>query len=174
MSDRRLRYFEFWRRDPRRDVDDEIEFHLEARIADLVARGLPLDDARRRATAEFGDARAVREQTVEIDQRMMRRGRRADWLADVLRDARVGLRSLRRTPAFAVTAVLCAALAARLLVNPGPAPRRPRQVASLGDDLASALPVVSDIRDDKQHADDLEEGGDAVGVLDPRNNRQDL
>ena len=110
MSDRRLRYFEFWRRDPRRDVDDEIEFHLEARIADLVAKGLPLDEARRRATAEFGDARAVREQTVEIDQRMMRRGRRADWLADVLRDARVGLRSLRRTPAFAVTAVLCAAL----------------------------------------------------------------
>ena len=57
MSDRRLRYFEFWRRDPRRDVDDEIEFHLEARIADLVTRGLSPAEARRQAMAEFGDAR---------------------------------------------------------------------------------------------------------------------
>src|SRR6476646_3940865 len=54
MSDRWLRYLEFWRRDPRRDVDDEIAFHLEERVADLVARGMTADDARRRATAEFG------------------------------------------------------------------------------------------------------------------------
>ena len=110
MSDRRLRYFEFWRRDPRRDVEDEIQFHLEARVADLVASGLTPAEARRRATAEFGDTRAVREQTVAIDQRIARRGRRVEWWTDVLRDARVGLRSLWRTPSFAVTAVLCAAL----------------------------------------------------------------
>ncbi len=110
MSDRRLRYFEFWRRDPRRDVDDEIEFHLETRIADLVTRGFSPAEARRQAMAEFGDARAVREQAVAIDQRMLRRGRRAEWWLDVLRDARVSLRSLRRTPTFAVTAVLSAAL----------------------------------------------------------------
>src|SRR2546429_23326 len=77
---------------------------------DWVGSSWQLSSTNRRTKAEFGDARAVREQTVEIDQRMMRRGRRADWLADVLRDGRVGLRSLRRTPAFAVTAVLCAAL----------------------------------------------------------------
>ena len=110
MSDRRLRYFEFWRRDPRRDVDDEIEFHMEARVADLVDRGLSPVDARRQAAAEFGNARAIREQTVAIDQRILRRGRRGEWWLDVLRDASVSLRSLRRTPAFAVTAVLCAAL----------------------------------------------------------------
>ncbi|HKW09566.1 MAG TPA: ABC transporter permease [Gemmatimonadaceae bacterium] len=110
MSDRRLRYFEFWRRDPRRDVDDEIEFHLEARVADLVTKGLSPTEARRQATAEFGDARAVREQALAIDHRILRRGRRTEWWLDVLRDARVSLRSLRRTPTFAVTAVLCAAL----------------------------------------------------------------
>jgi len=110
MTDRRLRYFEFWRRDPRRDVDDEIRFHLEARIADLVTKGLTPNAAQRQATAEFGDARAVRKQTLAIDQRIIRRGRRAEWWLDVLRDASVSLRSLRRTPTFAITAVLCAAL----------------------------------------------------------------
>jgi predicted permease len=110
MSERRLRYFEFWRRDPRRDVEDEIQFHLEARVADLIAKGLSAEEARRRADAEFGDARMVREETMAIDQRMLRRGRHADWWRDVWRDARVGLRSLWRTPTFAITAILCAAL----------------------------------------------------------------
>ena len=110
MSDGRLRYFEFWRRDPRRDVEDEIQFHLEARVADLIAKGLSSEAARRRAEAEFGDARAIREETMAIDQRIIRRGRHAEWWLDVLRDARVGLRSLWRTPTFAMTAILCAAL----------------------------------------------------------------
>jgi len=114
MSDRAgsnwVRYLEFWRRDPRRDVDDEIQFHLDARIADLIARGLTPADARRRATDEFGDARAVRDETLDIDRRMLRRGQRLERWADIGRDARVGFRSLRRSPGFAATAVLCAAL----------------------------------------------------------------
>jgi putative ABC transport system permease protein len=110
MSDRRLRYFEFWRRDPRRDIEDEIQFHLEARVADLVAKGLSPEEARWRAEAEFGDPRAIREETMVIDQRIIRRGQHAERWLDVVRDARVGLRSLWRTPTFAITAILCAAL----------------------------------------------------------------
>ena len=34
-----LRYFEFFRRDPRRDIDDEISTHIEMRVTDLRARG---------------------------------------------------------------------------------------------------------------------------------------
>ena len=110
MSDRRLRYFEFWRRDPRRDIDDEIRFHLEARVADLIAKGLSPEEAHRRAEAEFGDPRTIRKETMAIDQRMIRKGRHAERWLDVVRDARVGLRSLLRTPTFAITAILCAAL----------------------------------------------------------------
>ena len=110
MSERRLRYLEFWRRDPRKDIDDEIQFHLEARVADLIGKGLTPEEARRRADAEFGDRRAVRDATMAIDQRILRRRRHADWWLDVVRDARVGLRSLWRTPTFAITAILCAAL----------------------------------------------------------------
>jgi len=147
MKERWLRYLEFWRRDPQRDVDDEIAFHLEERVADLIARGLAPDEARRRATHEFGDTRAVRDETVRIDERMMRRGARAEWWADVGRDARVGLRSLRRTPSFAVTAVLCAALGIgvtaailsatyAILIRPLPYPNADRLVAIYSENPA--------------------------------------
>jgi putative ABC transport system permease protein len=105
-----LRYFEFFRRDPRRDIDDEIRTHIEMREADLVARGLTPDAARQQARREFGDANSVRNATVTIDERVMRREQRAEWFATLARDARVTLRSLRSSPGFAVTAVLCAAL----------------------------------------------------------------
>ena len=110
MTERWLRWFQPTRRDPKRDVDDEIQFHLEARVADLVSRGVPSDDARRQALSEFGDAEAVRADTLRIDERIMRRDRRADWISEFIRDARVGLRSLLRTPAYTATTVLCAAL----------------------------------------------------------------
>ena len=147
MKERWLRYLEFWRRDPQRDVDDEIAFHLEERVADLVARGMAPDEARRRAVREFGDARAVRDETVRIDERMLRRGARAEWWADVLRDAHVGIRSLRRTPSFAITAVLCAALGIgvtaailsatySILIRPLPYPDADRLVAIYAENPA--------------------------------------
>jgi len=147
MSERRLRYFEFWRRDPRRDIEDEIEFHLEARIADLIGKGVSPEEARRRAHADFGDARAVREETMAIDQRILRRRRHADWWLDVLRDGRVGLRSLWRTPTFAITAIVCAALGIgvtaailsatyAILLRPLPYPAAEQLVAVYGENPA--------------------------------------
>ncbi|HMC56572.1 MAG TPA: ABC transporter permease [Gemmatimonadaceae bacterium] len=104
-----LRYFEFFRRDPRRDIDDEIRAHLELRQADLVAQGFTPEVARARAQREFGDAAAVRETTVRVDERMMRREHRAEWWDTITRDVRVALRSLRANPGFAVSAIVCAA-----------------------------------------------------------------
>src|SRR3954465_11069215 len=78
MSDRWMRYFEFFRRDPRRDFDDEMTAHVELRVADLVARGVPRDAAESQARTEFGDADVVREHTVRIDERVIRKQRRAE------------------------------------------------------------------------------------------------
>ena len=110
MSDRWLRYLEFFRRDPRRDFDDEMHAHLDHRVADLTARGLTPERATAQARAEFGDANEARERTVSIDERIIRRRARAEWFADISRDARVALRSLRNSPSWSVTAVLSAAL----------------------------------------------------------------
>ncbi|HEV8215057.1 MAG TPA: ABC transporter permease [Gemmatimonadaceae bacterium] len=144
MSERWLRWFQPTRRDPKRDVDDEIQFHLEARIADLVARGARPDDARRQAIAEFGDADVVRADTLRIDERIIRRDRRADWVSEFIRDARIGLRSLLRTPAYTITTVSCAALGIgvtgaivsasySILVRPLPYPHDEQLVAIYGD-----------------------------------------
>jgi putative ABC transport system permease protein len=105
-----LRYFAFWKRDPRLDARDEIGFHLDMRVKDLMARGLPLEQARRQAETEFGNARAVEKQLEQIDSRMMQREARAEWFGELTRDIRVGARSLRKSPAFTVAAVVCAAL----------------------------------------------------------------
>ena len=144
MSERWLRWFQPTRRDPNRDVDDEIQFHLEARVADLVARGARPDDARRQALSEFGDADAVRADTVRIDERIIRAERRADWISEFVRDARVGMRSLLRTPAYTITTVLCAALGIgvtgaivsasyAILVRPLPYPHDEQLVTIYGD-----------------------------------------
>ena len=105
-----LRYFAFWRRDPRLDADDEIRFHIETRVRDLVARGATPDAARRAAEREFGDVAEVRSQVERIDSRIIRRERRAEWWSDLLRDMQVGARSLRHSPGFAMTAIACAGL----------------------------------------------------------------
>jgi putative ABC transport system permease protein len=146
MSDRWLRYFELPRRDPRRDVDDEIQFHIEERVADLVRRGLTPDAARERARREFGDAHVVRDQTLAIDQRMRRRGDRAELLRNLARDARVGFRSLWKTPTFAITAIICAALGIgvttaivsatyAVLIRPLPYPNADRLVAVYSENV---------------------------------------
>jgi putative ABC transport system permease protein len=139
-----LRYFAFWRRDPRHDARDEIGFHLDMRIRDLVERGLTREAAERRARSEFGDAVSVEQQLQRIDTRMIRRETRAAWWDDLRRDVHFGLRSLRKSPAFTITAVLCAALgigttativsaAHSILVRPLPYPDAERLVSIYGE-----------------------------------------
>jgi putative ABC transport system permease protein len=112
VTDSRERWYRalMLRRNARRDVDDELRFHLESRVADLVASGVDPAKARAQAEAEFGDQRVIREQTVRIDRRIQRRRRVSDWIGEAWRDVVVGLRSLRRTPGFAISALLCTAL----------------------------------------------------------------
>jgi hypothetical protein len=47
-------------RAPARDVDVELGFHLEERVAGLIASGTPPERAGAQAVAEFGDVATVR------------------------------------------------------------------------------------------------------------------
>lgn len=96
---------------PRRDVDEEMAFHFDERIAALVASGLTEGQASRQAEAEFGDRDSVRLALVEINERAARRFRRSTWIEQLHQDTRLAFHRLRRTPMFAATAVLTLALA---------------------------------------------------------------
>lgn len=105
-----LRYFSFFRRDPRADAADEVRFHIEMRARDHIARGMTADEARRAAEAEFGNSDQVVDEVARIDARIDDRAARAEWWRDIGRDVRVGMRSLRRSVVFTTTSVLTAGL----------------------------------------------------------------
>lgn len=93
-----------------RDVDDELRFHLQSRIEDLIARGCAPGDARRQAEEEFGDVGETRGDLVAIGRRVAARRHRGEWTREALADARYAVRSLRRTPGVALAIVTLLAL----------------------------------------------------------------
>jgi predicted permease len=86
----------------RADIEDELRFHLESRIEELIAVGHSAADARAQALREFGDIDATRASLVAVDKRVASRRRRAEVLHDAVADARYAVRSLRRTPGVAL------------------------------------------------------------------------
>ncbi len=97
-------------RSQRRDVDDEIAFHLAMREEKLRRSGASPQDAQTEARARFGDLEVVRDECVTIDQGYAREVRAMEWLESVVSDLRYAFRTLRRAPAFAVVATLTLAI----------------------------------------------------------------
>jgi predicted permease len=97
--------------DPAADVKDELSFHLQAKIDDLVAQGWSPESARQEAERQFGDLRAVQQIGVRIGEKMERRKRLQDYWNDSLQDVRYTFRTLGRDPSFAAISILILALA---------------------------------------------------------------
>src|SRR5271170_8385298 len=78
-------------------LDDELRFHIEQQIAENVAAGMSPEEARYAAMRAFGNPAALRDQARDT----------WNWsgVESVLRDARIGLRTLRRAPGFALSAI---------------------------------------------------------------------
>ena len=83
-------------------LSDEIRFHIDLETEKNVRLGMSPDEARRHALAHFGGVQRVREE--HRDVRPLR------WLEDAAADSRFALRSLRRTPALGLAAVVTLAL----------------------------------------------------------------
>ena len=88
-----------------REVDDELRFHIEGRIEELIAQGWSRDAAAAEAWRRFGDYVAYRREARDIDLITHHQRRRMDIIDAIRREARQSVRALARTPAFSLVAL---------------------------------------------------------------------
>lgn len=104
------RALRFWRSDVRQDVDEELRFHLEMHQRELAERGHSPLTARQEAERRFGELARIREECVAIDTRTRQRAERREIMGDLWQDVRFAVRTLRKSPGFALAAILCIGL----------------------------------------------------------------
>ena len=84
------------------EIDDEIAFHIAMRRDELEHEGVPTTEADRQARRQFGNVTRLREDTHET------------WtfpaFESLVQDVRIGGRTLRRRPGFALSVILTLAI----------------------------------------------------------------
>ncbi|HWF85364.1 MAG TPA: ABC transporter permease, partial [Vicinamibacterales bacterium] len=83
-------------------IDKELRFHVDERVADLIASGVTQEEARRRARLEFGGVLQTKE--------AVRDGQTWWVTAGLWQDVCLALRGLRNTPIVTAVAILSLAL----------------------------------------------------------------
>src|ERR1700729_1976624 len=88
----------FARRRMERDLDKEIQFHVQSQVSDKVRSGKSEIEARRLTRLEFGGTEQIKEDC--------RQSRGTMWLESIVQDVRYGVRQLRKSPGFTFIAIL--------------------------------------------------------------------
>ena len=92
------------------ELNEELQFHLERKIEEGIAGGLPPDEAR------YAALRAM--DGLEQRKEEMRNMRQVRWLTDFVADVHYAIRSLRRTPGLTAFVVITIALGIGMTTSP--------------------------------------------------------
>ena len=98
------------RPDASRDVDDELQFHLEMRTREFIEAGLSPGDAREAAGRAFGDVDAIDAELRLAGGAQARTRERNDHIRDLLMDVKFAARTLRKNASFTAAALATLAL----------------------------------------------------------------
>jgi len=154
------------------DADEELSAFLAERVDDLVAHGMPLDDARKEALRRLGAP--IDETVASLHNSAMNRERRMrfrELVGDLRQDLHYAFRTLRRDLAFTVFAVAIIALgigasatvfsvASALLLRPLPFAQPDRLVwiqngndPGLSAQTAQVNPYLTMVRENRSFSD---------------------
>lgn len=100
----------FPRRAVEQDVEDELRFHIEGRIRELVRQGMDEDDARADVLRRFGNVRSLEEACRIVGAQRVARERRRGTVEAVTRDLALAARTLKRNPGFTLTVIVTLAV----------------------------------------------------------------
>jgi hypothetical protein len=120
------------------DLDEELKAHIDLAIAENLQQGMTAEKARTAALRAFGGVTQIRE--------AYRVQRGLPWFQTAARNIRIAIRQLRRSPGFAITAILTLAfgigattaifsIVDGVLLRPLPFPDASRLV-TLGDQVS--------------------------------------
>ena len=134
------------------ELHEELRFHVDRQIESYLNAGLDRDEAVRRAHLAFGSLDQVKEE--------YRDAMGVRMIEDIWRDIGYAVRTLRRSPVFAATAVISLALGIganalvfsvvnALVLRPLPVsdPDRVMFVQRVGSFISHSFPAYRDIRD---------------------------
>jgi macrolide transport system ATP-binding/permease protein len=145
------------RRKLEREIEEELQAHVEMRTQDNILAGMTPEEARYDAQRRFGNSTLMREDTREADIIL--------WIEILGKELRYAGRVLRRSPGFAMVAIMTLALGIganvaaftvvrAVLLNPLPY-LHPEQLVRVYDDLEGSnthnvglsVPELWDLRD---------------------------
>jgi predicted permease len=92
----------FNKRGKDRELQDELESHIQMHMEDNLQTGMTPEEARRQAMIKFGG--------IESTKEAYREQRGVRWLENLVQDVRFGARQLRKNPGFTAVGVLTLAL----------------------------------------------------------------
>jgi putative ABC transport system permease protein len=97
-------------RDVRAAVDEELRFHLDECVAELLELGWSEQEARAEATRRFGDLDYTREYCEALQKQRGREERRTMRFEEFVQDLKFAARTLKKAPGYAVLVVMTLAL----------------------------------------------------------------